>query len=142
MRKGTRLILAIVLILTLPSAAALLRYAQTKDPTFRPLGITFEALQHWPSNKGAEIVVQIYHDGQTSSRSVRRFASAIRNSFATKGVACRIITNQHAGPGIQVYYIVGPTRIGPLRPNEASSHVNAAVQAFHMTTLSLQTLLD
>ncbi|MBV7379701.1 hypothetical protein [Maritimibacter dapengensis] len=129
-------VIGLIALIVLPTAVTLAVYHVTKDPNWRPLGVTEESLaahaRQSGRSEGVQIVAQVEWVGPVAARMSRRqFERSLTNAFRAKGVDVYVFFTS----GIettQVTYVVGYSRIGPFPVHRASQGVRAAVDAYHM----------
>lgn len=131
-QRITYLILIIAVVVA-PTVLALGWYQISRDPNFRPLGVTQQALRAYGgSGVGVEIVAVVDWSPASSGGYTRaQLMQALNQSFAAKGVEVSFeLRSGH--PVTQVTYIVGKTVLGPYPTARAAEGIAAAVEAYHM----------
>lgn len=124
-----------ILLLTLPSAASLAYYYMTKNPWFRPLGITKETLQAFSggSGSGEEVVAIVNWDSTRAGQVTQRdMYNVLAGAFGAKGVDVRV-TFTPSTSGTFVTYKIGSSTIGPYPQGRAAEGIIAAVAAYRMS---------
>lgn len=123
----------IVLIVVLPTVIALGWYQITRDPNFRPLGITREALRNFGDpSMGVDLIAYIeWPAAETESPARRKLAADLAASFAAKGVEPRLVFRTSNGAP-QVTYMIGKSVIGPYPVSRAAAGIEAAIDAYRM----------
>lgn len=123
----------LIAIVVAPSAFSLVMYHVTKNPLFRPLGVTERALRDFGIHMdGLEIVALVdWAPAPGATLTREQLTKALRDSFVAKGVDVHV----RFEPGrsyTQVSYLVGSSKIGPFPLSEAARGVTAAVEAYRM----------
>ncbi|MCK8463402.1 hypothetical protein MUY35_06015 [Aliiroseovarius sp. S1339] len=131
-RRGVILLVVIICVVALPGAAALGWYSYTKDPTFRPLGVTKADRDKQDEGRRADIIAHVRWDGITEAQSSDTFRQSLIQAFDIKNVDLHAIVTDAPNQGTSVTYEVGASRIGPFKKARAVKGVNAAIAAFYM----------
>ncbi|WP_371170255.1 hypothetical protein [Aliiroseovarius sp. 2305UL8-7] len=131
-RRGIRLLALIVIVVTLPSAAALSWYHYTKDPTLRPLGISKNDPIREANGELVNIVAHIRWDNLNEAQPLDRFRYALVEAFDIKNIEITVDVVDAPGQGTTVVYDVGASHIGPFPKQRAAKGVNAAIAAYRM----------
>lgn len=132
-RRSLAYVMLIVAVVVMPTAVALGWYQVTRDPNFRPLGITREALRAYGvPGAGVEVVAYVDWPAAHSGHAARgRLADDLVTSFAAKGVDVNLVFRD--GPGsARVTYVIGDSVLGPYPTSRAAEGVAAAVEAYRM----------
>ncbi len=126
-------VMLIIVIVVLPTVAALGWYQVTRDPYFRPLGITREALRAYGvPGVGAEVVAYIDWPAAHAGHAARKqLAEDLAASFASKGVDVQLVFRDGTG-STRITYAIGNSVIGPYSTARAAEGVAAAVEAYRM----------
>ncbi|MCK0141446.1 hypothetical protein [Aliiroseovarius sp. F20344] len=130
--RNLKILVTIITVVVLPSAAALTWYAITKDPTIRPLGITKRALEQRGSTGGTGLIILIQYDPVEHAIASEALGKRIIFAFEAKGVAGEVKLRRVQGHEMSVTYIVGASTIGPFRASQATRGINAAAGAYRM----------
>jgi len=132
-------LIVIIALVVMPSAISLSYYHVTKDPTFRPLGITKESLrEYFGATEGTEITAVVDWNAARAGQVTRAdMQTALVNSFQAKGVEVWVVF-RNTSQGTMITYRIGATKIGPYPQNRAAEGISAAVAAYHMNASSNQ----
>lgn len=130
--RNLKILIAIILVVTLPSIAALSWYVVTKDPSVRPLGITKRALEDHGTDEGSSLTVLIRFDPDEDAHASSALGEKIAYALGAKGVIGDIERHPVPGKEMTVTYLIGASTIGPYLASDASSGINAAVAAYRM----------
>jgi len=132
-RQNLLYVSLIFLIVVLPGALALGWYYYSRDPNFRPLGITREALRDYGvPGQGMDLIAYIdWPTAKADSPARKKLATNLAASFASKGVAARLIFRDTTGAA-QVTYVIGKSTIGPYPVSQAAQGISMAVEAYRM----------
>lgn len=130
--RNLKILIAIVVVVVLPTAAALTWYAVTKDPTIRPLGITKRALVEQTAEEGGLLTILIRFDPAQDAKASEALGAKIVHAFEAKGVAGNVKHLPVPGQEMTVTYLIGASTIGPYSASQAPSGINAAVGAYRM----------
>lgn len=122
----------IILVVGLPSAAALTWYVVTKDPTVRPLGITKRALDDHKAGDRSVLTVVIHFDPEEDAEASNALGAKIVYALEAKGAIGDIKRYPVPGQNMTVTYVIGASTIGPYPASKAVSGINAAVGAYRM----------
>ena len=134
-REDTIIVGSVVGLIVLPAVIALAAYYITKNPHFRPLGITTEKLSNadWESQSGTVIAEVTIGAGASPQSSQRDYSEALKTTFDRLGTDLRVdFLSKPNSSEITVTYIVGASRIGPYPIANAAAGVKAAVRAQRM----------
>ncbi len=132
-RRSLVYVMLIIAVVVMPTAVALGWYQFTRDPNFRPLGITREALRDY-GVPGAGVDLIAYVDWPTAKAghpARLKLGNDLTNSFASKGVEARIVFRDASGSP-QITYVIGKSVIGPFPASRAAEGIAAAVEAYRM----------
>ncbi|SPF79156.1 hypothetical protein ALP8811_03093 [Aliiroseovarius pelagivivens] len=130
--RNIKILIAIIVVVVLPTVAALAWYAVTKDPTIRPLGITKQALVEQTSDDGAMLTIVIRFDPDEDTKTSELLGTKIAYAFEAKGVVGSVKRLPVPGNEMTVTYLIGASTIGPYPASHASTGINAAVGAYRM----------
>jgi len=132
-RSGNAYLLAVVVVVLLPTVVALGWYQVSKDPNLRPLGVTEQALRkHQGSAEGLEIVALVdWVQPRTATQTQAQLTLALTRAFRAKGAEVRVIFRE-GRDATRITYVVGKSTLGPFSITQASFGVEAAVQASNM----------
>jgi hypothetical protein len=132
-RRSLVYVMLIIAIVVMPTAVALGWYQITRDPNFRPLGITREALRDYGvPGAGIDLIAYVDWPAAKAGHPARRqLGDDLTDSFASKGVEARIVFRD-AGGSPQITYVVGKSVIGPYPASRAAEGIAAAVEAYRM----------
>jgi len=124
----------LILVLTLPTAASLLYVKITGDQTMRPLGITLANLaENLIDGTSRGIIVQVDWGDQARAASTQtQVIQALQKSLDVYQVEYRVKIRPTSGNKIQVFYMVGKSKIGPYRLQNLSAGIPAAMSAYRM----------
>jgi len=126
-----------VLALIAPTAAALMWYNFTGDPTFRPLSVTIERLVAFEADRGSGGAVVARVSLPPDSRlSEDVLLADLRRGFAATGAQAIIRVERAPGPP-SVMFEVGVSRIGPYPLANAAIGLRTASDAWRMKTALL-----
>ena len=126
-------ILGLLALIVTPTLASLGWFAVTKNPNFRPLGVTQENLRAFDKGGagGVRIVAQVDWTDNRPGLTRAELEQSLRRAFAAKGVDVFVFFSEGVGK-VRVTYHVGHSSIGPYPVQRAAHGVNAAVDAYHM----------
>ena len=132
--RALRIVLALALGAALPTILSIWYYLFTGDPTFRPLGISKAALEHFdPPESPLDIVVAVGWGADARPRQTEdQLAGAIGRSLAVYDVAFRFRHFSIEGDQVLVWYIIRQTELGPYPAGQAAKGLSAAVTALRM----------
>jgi hypothetical protein len=133
LRQRVAYLILVIVVVVAPTVLALGWYQISRDPNFRPLGVTQQALRAYSGGgDGVEIVAVVdWAPARSGGYTRAQLMQALSQSFAAKGVEVRIeLRSGH--PVTQVTYIVGKTVLGPFGTTQAAEGIAAAVEAYHM----------
>ncbi|WP_298905552.1 hypothetical protein [uncultured Aliiroseovarius sp.] len=130
--RNLKILIAIIVVVVLPTAAALTWYWVTKDPTIRPLGITKRALVERTAQDGALLTIVIRFDPDQDGKASDALGANIVRALEAKGVIGSVKRLPMQGQEMTVTYLVGASTLGPYSASHASSGINAAVGAYRM----------
>lgn len=132
-RNSFAYLMLIIAVLVMPSAMSLTWYHFTKNPNFRPLGVTREALRAYTGShgEGTILVAQVIWTDPDSDRGQDGLARALVNAFAAKGVDLEVEFLPGTGT-TRVSYVIGTSVIGPYPASRAAQGISAAVDAYRM----------
>jgi hypothetical protein len=126
-----------LLALIAPTAAALIWYNITGDPTFRPLSVTIERLVAFEADRGSGGAVVAHVTLPADSRlSEESLTADLRRGFAATGAHAIIRVNRTPGPPT-ILFEVGASRIGPYPLSNAAIGLRTASDAWRMKTALL-----
>ncbi|MBU2866657.1 hypothetical protein [Pacificibacter marinus] len=134
-KRETIIVSLVATFIVLPAALSLLAYFITKNPNFRPLGITLDSLTEAGliESSGEIIAVVSIGDRAPKHSSKSDYIKALEATFEILGsgvdVKFRTVPNTS---DITVTYLVGLSRIGPYPITQAAHGVKAAVRAERM----------
>jgi len=133
--KASYLIPILILVVALPTGAALLHFQMTNDPTLRPLGLTERGLAESEIQGRAQGVTVLIIRGAENTYPIpnTEIETAIIKSLRARGVEYSVDTETVPGTDIQVFYTIGPNQFGPYSPTNAALGVKAAVAAYNLT---------
>ena len=130
--RNLKILIAIIVVVVLPTAAALTWYWVTKDPTIRPLGITKRALVERTAQDGALLTIVIRFDPDEDAKASEALGNSIVRALEAKGVIGSVKRLPTPGEDMTVTYLIGASSIGPYSASHASSGISAAVGAYRM----------
>lgn len=132
-RHSLGYVMLIIAVIVLPTAAALGWYQITRDPEFRPLGITREALRAYGvPGSGTDVTAYVDWPASQASQTARQqLARDIAISFAAKGVDVQVVFRRAEGTP-RITYVVGKSVLGPYPASRAAQGIEAAVEAYRM----------
>ncbi|NDW54217.1 hypothetical protein [Aliiroseovarius sp. PrR006] len=130
--RNLKILIAIIVVVVLPTAVALTWYWVTKDPTIRPLGITKRALVERTAEDGGLLTIVIRFDPALDTKASEVLGEKISYAFEAKGVVASVKSLPAPGQDMTVTYLIGASIIGPYSASHASSGINAAVGAYRM----------
>lgn len=130
--RNLKILIAIILVVVLPTAAALTWYWVTKDPTIRPLGITKQALVERTAQGGSTLTIVIRFDPDEDTKASAALGNSIVRALEAKGVIGSVKRLPMQGQDMTVTYLVGASTLGPYSASQASSGINAAMGAYRM----------
>ncbi|MCB1357361.1 MAG: hypothetical protein KDK53_12955 [Maritimibacter sp.] len=132
-RRNLFFVIALILVIVLPTALALGWYKISRDPNMRPLAVTREALRDYGvAGIGADLVAYVDWPGSNAESPARRqLARDLTAAFAAKGVEARLVFRDTNGPA-QVTYVIGKSVLGPYPTTHAAEGIAAAVDAYRM----------
>ncbi|WP_282181926.1 hypothetical protein [Aliiroseovarius marinus] len=130
--RNLKILIAIIVVVVLPTAAALTWYWVTKDPTIRPLGITKRALVERTAQDGALLTIVIRFDPDEDAKASEALGNSIVRALEAKGVIGSVKRLPAPGQEMTVTYLIGASSIGPYSASQASSGISAAVGAYRM----------
>ncbi len=126
--------LAVILLVMMPTSVSLAWYYFTRNPNLRPLGITQEAILAYENliGRSAQVIVRVeWSDASGSEAVLERFAAQIERAFEAKGVEARVISQMGAEQTL-ISYSIGRSFLGPYRGAHASDGIRASVEALRM----------
>lgn len=132
-RRNLIYVSLIFMIVVLPAAMAFGWYQFTRDPNFRPLGLTREALRDYGvPGVGVDLIAYVdWPAAQAENPARKKLATNLMASFASKGVEARLVFRDSNGAA-QITYVIGNSTIGPYPVNRAAEGIEAAVEAYRM----------
>jgi hypothetical protein len=132
-RRSLAYVMLIIAIVVMPTALALGWYQITRDPNFRPLGITREALRDYGvPGAGVDLIAYVDWPAAKAGHPARlQLGNDLSDSFASKGVEARIVFRDASGSP-QITYVIGKSVIGPYPASRAAEGIAAAVEAYRM----------
>ena len=130
--RNLKILIAIIVVVVLPTAAALTWYWVTKDPTIRPLGITKQALVERTAKGGSMLTIVIRFDPDEDAKASEALGANIMRALEAKGVIGSVKRLPVPGHEITVTYLIGASTLGPYSASRASSGINAAVGAYRL----------
>lgn len=131
-KKETIVVSLVAAFIVLPAALSLSAYFITKNPNFRPLGITLDSLTEAGLIESSGEIIAVISIGDRSQKqtSKKEYTKALESTFeileSEVEVKFRTVPNSSE---ISVTYLVGLNRIGPYPITQAASGVKAAVRA-------------
>lgn len=134
-REDTVIVGSVIGLIVLPAMVALSAYYITKNPHFRPLGITTEKLINANlENQSGTVIAQVTIGANADPQASKRdYSEALKTTFDRLDTKLRVdFLSKPNSSDITVTYIVGASRIGPYPISNAASGVNAAVRAQRM----------
>lgn len=132
MKKDTLIGMLIAACIVLPAMAALAAYFITKNPHFRPLGVTIQKLADAGLiDETGEIIAVITIGDQAPKRiSNQDYADALRLPFERYNSEVRVkFRSTPQSSAVTVTYMVGRNKIGPYSFSDAASGIKTAVHA-------------
>ncbi|SMR82218.1 hypothetical protein SAMN04488030_2563 [Aliiroseovarius halocynthiae] len=130
--KNVKILIAIIVIVVLPTAGALTWYFVTKDPTIRPLGITKRALMARTTDESGMLIIWIEYDPSEDQQASKALGNTIMFSLEAKGVVGVVKRHPMPGQDMSVAFVFGASTIGPFPASKASLGISAAVGAYRM----------
>lgn len=134
-KRETIVVGLVATFIVLPAALSLSAYFITKNPNFRPLGITLDSLTEAGliENSGEIIAVVSIGDRTPKHSSKSEYTKALESTFeilrSDVDVKFRTVPNSS---DITVTYLVGLSRIGPYPITQAARGVKATLRAERM----------
>ena len=144
-KRETIFVGLVATFIVLPAALSLSAYFITKNPNFRPLGITLDSLTEAGliESSGEIIAVVSIGDRAPKHSPKSEYIKALKSTFEILGsdvdVKFRSAPNTS---DITVTYLVGLSRIGPYPITQAASGVKAAIHAERMVKVHQRTLIQ
>ncbi len=125
----------VIAVLSLPTSAALLYHHVTKDPFFRPLGITKEQLASVAGQtEFVSIAVHVDWGGERAGGTTRaELRKLISDTLYTRTDDYFFKFRDVPGKRIGVTFVVGPNRYGPYPPARLIDGIGPALAALKMT---------
>lgn len=123
----------IITVVVAPTMVSLTWYSWTKDPNFRPLAVTREALRAYGYvGDGVEIIAMVdWVPSRAGNYTRTALTKALTESFQSKGVDVDVVFRPGADT-TRVTYLIGKTALGPYLTSRAAEGVAAAVEAYRM----------
>lgn len=134
-RLNIAYMVAVVGAIALPTVFSLTYYQITKDPRFKPLGVTKETLRTFEGNDASDQSIKAIVDwnpGETGGFTQYELAEAIYKAFESHGVEVQVLVRKDARHTL-VTYVVGKSQIGPYPTSRAAEGITPAIEALHMT---------
>lgn len=135
-QRNTLYVALVAAAVIMPTVLSLARYAISKDPHLRPLGITKQALRSYETGFSGygevEIVAQVAWVAPSAAGFTRQhLEKAIVDAFHAKGMDVKVRFTGGTDT-TRITYRVGKSVIGPFTAARASAGVQAAVEAYRM----------
>ncbi|WP_123793675.1 hypothetical protein [Pacificibacter maritimus] len=131
------------MLIILPAVIALSAYFITKNPHFRPLGITYEKLaEAGLIATSGEIVALISIGSQVKSNTQKNdIRNALNVAFDRYNAKVRVkFRDTPSDNTVSVTYIVGRSQIGPYPFSQAAKGIKASVRAERMVKAHAEAL--
>jgi hypothetical protein len=142
-KKENIIVGVVAALIVLPAALSLSAYFITKNPNFRPLGITIDKLAEAGliSDSGEIIAVVSIGDKSVTHTSKGEYTKALESTFDILGTEVRVKFRTVPNTSdVSVTYLVGQSKIGPYPISQAANGVKAAVRAERMVKAHLRKL--
>lgn len=137
--KGNSVIIAIILVVSMPAATSLIAYQITKNPALRPLGRTLndEAIYNGTAYSNEIVALIDWSTGRQKSFTKRDISTAILRAFDAHGVVARVIFKDNNTNGfVTIRYRIGRNTLGPDPVTKAADSIKGAVAAYRMYQMS------
>jgi hypothetical protein len=134
-KKETLVVSLVAAFIVLPAALSLSAYFITKNPNFRPLGITIDSLTKAGLIESSGEIIAVISIGDKSPKhaSKSEYTKALGSTFEILKTDVQVkFRNVPNSSDISVTYLVGQSRIGPYPIAQAASGIKAAVRAERM----------
>jgi hypothetical protein len=131
-KKDVLIMILVGALIIVPAAAALAAYAITKNPSFRPLSITFESLTAAGLLEETSDIVAVISTGQHSKLNAitEVQTAALKAAFQRYGTDVKVkFRTVPGGRDTSITYLVGENRIGPYPLSKAAAGIAPATQA-------------
>jgi hypothetical protein len=133
-KKENIIVGVVAALIVLPAALSLSAYFITKNPNFRPLGITIDKL----AEAG---LISDSGDKSVTHASKGEYTKALESTFDILGTEVRVKFRTVPNTSdVSVTYLVGQSKIGPYPISQAANGVKAAVRAERMVKAHLRKL--
>lgn len=137
--KGSSVIVAIVLVVAMPTISSVVAYQITKDPTLRPLARTLndEAIYNGTAVSNEIFATIHWSTGREKNFTKRELSNAIHQAFASHGTVVRVIFKEvDTTNAVTITYKIGRNKLGPTRITRAADSINGAIAAYRMYQMS------
>lgn len=135
-RETVFITIAALLVIT-PALFMVMLYHTTKNPLFRPLGITLERMIEAGQMSDRTLIITNITIGPDArdGQSLDAYREAFTKSFGGFNTETRVrFRNAERGSAITVHYEVGNSVIGPFPIARAADGIRSAVEAERMVT--------
>ncbi|WP_166417364.1 hypothetical protein [Cochlodiniinecator piscidefendens] len=133
-RSNILYLLVIFLLVAAPAGISSLYYAMS-DTAQPPLGITWEAENHYD---GERVTIDAtLHWGANAQINISKYnyTNALREAFRTRGMEINLeILTVPNNDAITITYNIGSTQLGPVPLQQAASQISPAIAAYRQLT--------
>lgn len=133
--NGSSLIIALILVVSMPAITSVVAYQITKNPALRPLARTLNDEAIFNGQMVSHEIVAVVRWGTRREKNFtqRDLANTLHQAFSAHGVAVRVVFQKvDTNDAIMITYKIGRNTLGPTRINKAGDSINSAISAYRM----------
>ena len=133
--KSSSIIIAIILVVAMPTITSVVAYQITKNPALRPLARTLndEEIYNGTSITNEIFAIVRWSTGRKKNFTQRELSNAIHQGFTSHGNVVRVIFEEvNTNDAVTITYKIGRNTLGPTRISNAADSINGAIAAYRM----------
>lgn len=133
--KSSSILVAIILVVSMPATTSVVAYLITKNPALRPLARTLNDEEIYNGTSTAKEIVAVVHWGTGLKKSFtqRDLSNTLHQAFAAHGAVVRVVfKTTDTNKPVTISYKIGRNTLGPTRISKAADSVNGAIAAYRM----------